>query len=214
MATPRYDYSNRPNVHEGPDALWTPEERAAWSADYERRNYIPEGYQGRSKVSHAVGNFEQKLWEFAYGWGFNVPDYVLWLKEVAFEVGGGCYELPEPKGIRDAETFRTWKDAMVNGFVADLKDEERWDDNPIESDEAKASLWVCGLSVYRIWQIYDACTEAAHEAVAENILLMALDDRGSSSHIQRASRRAMEKACKALDKEFEATQEAPVSSVG
>tara|TARA_Y100000310_G_scaffold91693_2_gene89151 strand:+ start:5349 stop:6029 length:681 start_codon:yes stop_codon:yes gene_type:complete len=205
MSTPRYDYSNPPNVHEGDDRLWTPEERDEWRAEYERRNYIPRGIEGRSKISHAVRKFEQKVWEFTYGGGWMAPEYIDWLRQVAFEVGGGCYELPEPsRTIRDPQTWRAWRDDVVARFVGDLHDEDNYEDDPCQSDEAKAALWTCALTPYRIWLVYDACREAGREAMEENLLAMSTDERGSESYVRKAARKAMEKACKVLWDEYEA----------
>ncbi len=207
MSTPRYDFSNTPNVTEGEDRLWTPEERDAWVAEFRRRSYLPSGREGDLKVSHATRSFEQKLWEFTYGYGFSPSEYIDWVREVAFEVGGGCYELPEPKGIRDPQTWRAWRDEMLTSFIGDLHDEDAHEDNPCESDEVKATLWTCALSPYRIWQVYDACREAGREAMEENLLRMSCDHK-EGRNVHRACRKAMEKACLALDKEYEAMEKA------
>ncbi len=202
MRTPRYDYCNPPNVTEGEDRLWTPEERDAWEADYRKHNF------DGGNVSSKRRNFEQTLWEFTYGYGFSPSEYIDWLRQVAFEMTGGCYELPEPsRTLRDPKTWRVWRDDVVANFVGDLHDEDNYEDDPCESDEVKAALWSCKLTPYRIWQVYDACREAGREAMEEDLLAMSSDWR-VGGYVKDACRRAMEKATKALDEEYEAPAKA------
>lgn len=200
----RYDYMNPPVVTEGPAALWTPAQRDAWRAEYERRTYVSDTPEGRSKVTWAVRDFERELWEFA-NTEYRLSDLILWWREVAFEVSGGTQTLCRPKVNPKAESWVEYRDELRSQFVGELHDEDNFDEgfDPFTVEENQAVLWVLNLEPYRIWQVYRACQDAAEEAVADNLLSMSTDEKGSGDSVQKAARKAMEKAGKALWEEFE-----------
>jgi hypothetical protein len=204
MSTPRYDFMNPPNVTEGPDALWTEKQREAWKAAYAKDNYIPNGIDGRSRVTNAVAKFEESLWEFAYGSGWQAPEYIDWIRLIGFELAGCCQELPTTT-LRHQPSWRNWRDDVVEQYTADMSNPNNWDAPlPIGGDEVKAALWACTLTPYRIWQVMDDCRIAGVAATEESLLEMANDCE--TRDVKRAVRRAMETAVAALDAEFTATR--------
>jgi len=208
MPLPSYNYENPPDISQGPDALWTSQERDAWIKDYKHR-FLIWNDGDKHRLNAALRTFERELWEFCYG-RFGVPDYIQWLREVAFNVGGGTCELPRVRANRDHNSWRDYRDEIRSAFVGELHDEENYDEggDPFKVAEYQAILWVLDLSPYRIWQVYQTCLDAAHDAVNDSLLEMAVKERGSGQDVQRATEKAMEKACKALWDEFEAPAKA------